>query len=386
MMTLAAAAGWIEAALFVLAALGCVYLAAALVLVGRIARQRPATAPDALPAITVLKPLAGAEPRLFECLASLCAQDYPAPVQIVLGIQDPADPAIAVAQRLAATFPVQAIELVVDPRRHGANRKVSNLINMAAHIRHGVVVLADSDIAVGPNYLAATVAALARPGAGAVTWLYHGLPGRSVWSALAALGIDSHFLPSVVTGLALRLAHPCLGSTVALRRTTLAEIGGFRAVADSLADDYALGAAVRRTGGTIAVAPGLVGHACEETSLGALVRHELRWARTIRAVDPLGHAGAVVTHPFPLALIGALGGSVVCLALAVLALVLRLALAAAVARAAKTGFVRLWLVPLRDLLSFAVFVWSFLGSAVSWRGEDLRVRPDGTLARDRSMP
>ncbi|HVV92630.1 MAG TPA: bacteriohopanetetrol glucosamine biosynthesis glycosyltransferase HpnI [Hyphomicrobiales bacterium] len=378
--------GWLGGIFFVLAAIGCIYLAAALVLVRRFLARRPPPLPTPAPSITVLKPLFGVEPQLEACLGSLGEQDYPAPYEIVLGLQDPADPAAAAAERLAAAFPAQAIALRVDRTVHGTNRKVSNLINMARHIHHGVVVLADSDIAVGRHYLATTAAALAAPGAGAVTWLYYGLPGRGPWAALAALGIDAHFLPNVMVGVATGLAHPCLGSTVALRRETLEAIGGFQAVADDLADDYALGAKVRGQGGRVDLAPGLVGHACDEAGLGELLRHELRWARTIRTVDPLGHAGAVVTHPAALALIGIACGSFACLPLLALALALRAAIVATVARAAGTGLARLWLLPVRDVLSFAVFLWSFLGSAISWRGEDFQVRADGTLARDRSIP
>jgi ceramide glucosyltransferase len=378
--------GWLGMAFFVLAAVGCVYLAAALVLVWRFFRRRPAAMLVPAPSVSVLKPLHGTEPQLDACLGTLGRQDYGGPIEVILGVQDPADPAIGAAERLAAAFPAQAVTLVVDRRRHGANRKVSNLINMADSIRHEIVVLADSDIAAGPAYLATTVAALAAPGVAAVTWLYHGRPGRGPWAALAAQGIDAHFLPNVLVGMALGLARPCLGSTIALRRATLEAIGGFRAVADDLADDYALGDKVRGQGGRVALAPGLVGHACDEASLGELLRHELRWSRTIRAIDPLGHAGALVTHPVPLALIGVLCGSLACLPLLALALLLRVAIAASVAAAGGTGFRRLWLVPLRDILSFAVFLWSFFGSAVSWRGEEFHVRADGTLARDRSMP
>ena len=200
------------------------------------------------PAVTILKPLHGLEPGLFDNLASFCRQSYGGPVEIVFGVQNPDDPAIGVVRRIERAFPRLPITLVVDARLHGANRKVSNLVNMSPHIRHEIVVLADSDMRVGPDYLAGLAGCLARSDVGAVTCLYHGIPAGSRWSQLSALSIDTHFLPSVVVGTALGLAKPCFGSTIALRRETLAAIGGFGVLSNELADDYALGAAVRRLG------------------------------------------------------------------------------------------------------------------------------------------
>src|SRR5262249_33858631 len=154
--------------------------------------------------------------------------------------------------------PGMDIELVIDRRRHGANSKVSNLINLGARARHEIIVLADSDIRVAPDYLEMLVSVLERPGVGLVTCLYRGSPEGNVWARLTGMAIDYQFLPSILVGLSLRLAHPCFGSTVALRSNTLAAIGGFDTVADYLADDYALGAAVRRIGLEVAIAPRIV--------------------------------------------------------------------------------------------------------------------------------
>jgi hopanoid biosynthesis associated glycosyl transferase protein HpnI len=183
------------------------------------------------------------------------------------------------------------LELIIDATLHGANRKVSNLINMTPPIRHDIVILADSDIRVAPDYLARVIAALQQPGVGAVTCLYHGVAVSGPWSRLGALFINAHFLPSVVLGLASGLAQPCFGSTIALKRSTLDAIGGFAAFADRLDDDYAIGAAVRERGNVVAIPPFTVAHLCNEASLTELWRHELRWARTIRNIAPLGHAG-----------------------------------------------------------------------------------------------
>jgi ceramide glucosyltransferase len=332
--------------------------------------------------VSILKPLYGAEPALADNLASFMDQDYPADrLQVRLGIQDPADPAGAIACRLKATRPVADIELVVDPARHGSNAKISNLINIMARCRGDVLVLADSDIAAPRHYLAAVLAALERPGAGAVTCLYHGVRGRSLWSHLTALSIDWHFLPNVLVGLATGLATPCFGSTIALRRETLVHIGGFEAFADKLADDYEIGAAVRRLGLRVEIPPLLVGHACDEASFADTWRHELRWARTVRLVDPLGYAGSAVTHPLPFALTAAIfdGGGRVSLGIVVLALACRLAVQ--IQAQALTGgtMATLMLGPVRDVLSFAVFIASFWPGRLTWRGTRFGVDAQGRM-------
>jgi ceramide glucosyltransferase len=328
----------------------------------------------------VLKPLHGAEAGLFESLSSFCAQDYPGPVQIICGVQSAGDPAIAVVREVERAFPELQVDLVVDPRQHGSNRKVSNLINMAAEIRHDVVVLADSDMRVAPDYLRRLAGELARPGVGAVTCLYHGIPLGGVWSRLSALSIDTHFLPSIAVGLGLGLAKPCFGSTIALTTATLEEIGGFRAVADDLADDYELGAAVRRLGLDVVVPPFAIGHVCAELSFGDLFRQELRWIRTIRQIEPAGHAGSILAHPLPLALLAlCLAPGALTLASCGVAILARMALCLAVERSFGLRRHSYWLVPARDLLSFAVFVASFFGRDVSWRGHSYGVTPRGVL-------
>jgi ceramide glucosyltransferase len=334
------------------------------------------------PSLTLLKPLCGAEPGLEANLASFCNQDYPGPVQIVLGIQDPEDPAATVAKRLIAAFPQIDIDLTVDARSHGANRKISNVINSISQSRGQIVVLSDSDIRVAPTYLGQITAALQAPGIGLVTCLYRGLPIAGMWSRLAAAEIDHRFLPSVLVGLRLGLAKPCFGSTIALRTETLGRIGGFAAFADQLADDYAIGAAVRQIGLQVAIPPMVVDHVCSERSFAELARRELRWARTIRLVDPLGYAGSVVTHPLPFALAAAGLAGLSPASLAILALVLACGFLVPLqfARSLGGGRVPVWLTPARDLLSFAIYVASFLPWLVSWRGRRYKIGPGGTLS------
>src|SRR5215467_1210745 len=181
------------------------------------------------PALTLLKPLYGAEPGLEDNLISFCNQEYSAPVQFVVGIENNADPAGAVVERLKELFPGRDIELVIDSRPHGANPKISNLINMSRRVSHQVVVVSDSDIRVEPHYLRSVVSALGAPNVGAVTCLYYGFSLSGLWSRLSAAAINEHFLPSALVGLRLGIARPCTGATIAIRTDTLRMIGGFEA-------------------------------------------------------------------------------------------------------------------------------------------------------------
>ena len=366
---------WSSIAALLIAIVGCGYLLAAAVLVRRFARAQTPPTPATTPTVTILKPLHGDDAGLFDNLMSFAEQRYAGAVQIVCGVADAHDPAVALVERLRVS---RDLELVIDATLHGANRKVGNLINMAPRIRHEVVVLSDGDIRVAPDYLAGVLAALQQPHVGAVTCLYHGVAASGPWSQLGALFINAHFLPSVVLGLASGLARPCFGSTIALKRSTLDAIGGFAAFADRLDDDYAIGAAVRERGDAVAIPPFTVAHLCTEASPGELWRHELRWARTIRNIAPLGHAGSVVMHPLAWAL-GALaltpwsGLLVPATAATVAAILCRVMLLRSVARGFGLPPQPYWQVPGRDLLSFTVFVASFLGRDVSWKGHRYRL-------------
>ncbi len=360
------------------ALVGCAYALFASIVALRFRTDRPA-GPTAYPPITIIKPLAGIEPELFERLASLCTQDYPAPVEIICGVQASSDPAIEVVRRLQARFPAVPITLHVDARQHGFNRKVSNLINMLPLARFDTLVMADSDVEVGPGYLAEIVATLEQPDVGAVSFLYHGVAARSLPSRLAALAINTQFLPQVVAALRFNLAQPCLGPTIAMRRRMLDAIGGLQAFTDVLAEDHAIGQAVRDAGLKVAFASGSIGHVCPDTGTWATLARELRVARTIKVVDPVGYAGTAIAHPFALALIGALLGAPDAGVVVACALACRMTLGLAMQRAFRLRPQPVWLIPLHDLAAFAIYLLSFAGRGVTWRRYKYRVASDGTL-------
>lgn len=380
--------GWAAGAISLV---GAAYAVLAALLAGRVmqacaVKGRGPVAGSSLPAVSILKPLHGAEPGLAGHLETVLIQDYGGPVQVVFGVQDPDDPALTVARTLKAKYPGRDVVIVADQARRGANGKVSNLINMAPAARHPILVISDSDIAAGPGWLAGVVAALAAPGVGVVTCYYTGMPapGRGwLWPRLAAMGTSYDFLPGALVGVGLGLAKPCFGSTIALRRETLDRIGGFAAFADRLADDYEIGRAVRGLGLTLAIPPLSVSHAAAETSFGALLHHELRWARTVRTVNPGGHLGSVVTHGFAFALISAflLGFAPITLWLIGLTLAARQFLKYRIDAifGARSG--PAWLLPARDLVTFVVFALSLFGGTVHWRGKRLELGEAGAVTR-----
>lgn len=334
------------------------------------------------PAVSILKPLHGDEPALAQNLESFLVQNYPAPVQTVFGVQSPDDPAIAVVEALLKRHPGADATLVIDKTRHGGNPKMSNLLNMRGTVRHDVVILSDSDIAVEPGYLRRVAAALAPRAVGAVTCVYTGWSAAGFVATVSAMGVSYQFLPNVMAGLGFKMAAPCFGSTIAIKGPVLREIGGLAAFADQLADDNEIGRAVRAKGYAVAIPPFAVRHAATETTWGEWFSHELRWMRTIRTVDPAGHAGSIVTHAIPLALLGLIlaGPSLGSGAAVGVTILARLVLKWSIDTAFRGPAGPYWLVPVRDVLSFCVFTASLFGRRVVWQNEALTVHEDGALS------
>ena len=370
--------------LLVLCLAGLVYTVASGFYIRRFFRDtllyRPSGAVDGDGA-SILKPLHGAEPGLRQHLESFLSLDKSGPTQVVFGVQSADDPALPIVETLRAEHGDEAVVILSNPRQHGQNRKISNVLNMMAVAEHPIIVLSDSDIGVRPDYLERVRAALSQPGVGVVTCPYYGEGRAGFWSGLAAMGLSYQFLPNVITGVSLRLAAPCMGSTIAIRRETLSRIGGFEAFQDVLADDYAIGRAVRRLGLKSVVAPILVSHGSVETQFSDVFAHELRWAKTVRGVDAAGHMGSVVTHPLPLAVLVVLFQdlSAASMALVLAAFIARVWLMSIVDRVIGRRLGPWWLLPIRDMLSFFVFVGSFFVRSVEWRGMKFHVSGDGDL-------
>ena len=374
-------AAWVGGACSLAAAVGVVYLALASFLILRF-RPEPRRVPARCPPASVLVPLCGEDPGLRERLLALCRQTYGAALQIVCGVCDAADPAVAIVESVAAETPEVPIDLKVDARVNGGNRKISNLINMAPLAQAEFLAIIDSDIVVGPDHLSRLASELERPGVGAVTCLYHGVGGAGLWSSLAALSINADFLPNVIMALTLGAAQPCFGSTIALRKKTLESIGGLRAFADCLHDDYAIGERLREAGYAISIPRFSVAHVCRERSARALLQNQLRAARTIRIINPRGYAGSIIAHPAAFAIPATLLGASHGVPLLLLGLAGRLVLCLSAERAFSLPRQTYWLLPFYDLLFLLIYAASFFGAGVSWRGERYRLKPDGTLVDD----
>ncbi|MFS8978849.1 bacteriohopanetetrol glucosamine biosynthesis glycosyltransferase HpnI [Cupriavidus necator] len=347
------------------AALTCVSAGYALAAAWVSRRESMASSGTATAPVSVLKPLCGAEPRLYENLATLCRQRHAA-FQLVFGVRAADDPAIAVVAQLRRDFPDCDIALVIDPQIHGSNLKVSNLINLFRHARHDVLVIADSDIAVPPDHLARVTAPLADAGVGVVTCLCRGNPTGGLWSRLGAQFIDDWLAPSV------RIAHAggsrrfAFGATIALRRDALVSIGGFEVLADRLADDFWLGELTRRQGLRTVLSDVVVTTDVTEERFADLWRHELRWLRTIRSLNPLGFAFTFITFTWPMLMLGVL--------LAQLPAVLALAILGVIARSMMAGSVAAALrAPLRDTMLLAGWAVALTGKRVRWREQVLSV-------------
>lgn len=338
------------------------------------------------PAISILKPVCGLEPNLFENLSSFCEQDY-SEYQIVFGALAGDDPAIAVVKRVIERYPARDLSLVIGGRAMGANRKVSNLANMLSQARYQILVTADSDTRVDRFYLRALAAPFDDPEVAAVTCLYKGIATRGLACRLGAMYINDSFAPSALVAMRTQKLAFCFGATTAVKRAALEEIGGFAALADQLADDYQLGKMLTERGHKIALARYVVEVTVHEPSLKTLLRHELRWARTLRAVRPAGYAASLLTHTLILSSF-LLVARVAALSAAVLAVSAMLRVLLHYLMSARFGLparATPWLIPLRDALSFGVWVASFCGRTVHWRGRDFVIDAGGRLiAKDKT--
>ena len=355
----------------------------ALAIVRTRAFRRSAADPHArfTPPLTVLKPLHGAEPNLYTNLRSLCEQVYPE-YQILFGAAAKDDPALDVARRLQREFPQCDIAIVSGGAHAARNPKVGNLMGMMGHAKHGIVLIADSDIRAGRNYLQAVASCFGDTNVGVATCLYGGTPNGSVPSQLGAMFVNEQFAPSVLVAQTIEPLTYSFGATMAVRTRVLERIGGLEALADHLGDDYLLGKLAVQAGYHVKLCPYVVHTDVHEKDLRTLWMHELRWARTILANRPAGYAGSIVTNVLPLALLYALSARFAIqgtLALATAA-TLRILLHEEARKTFAPHTRRSpWLIPVRDALTLGVWCASFLGRNVAWRGDRYRINSDGRM-------
>jgi ceramide glucosyltransferase len=352
----------------------CVLTAIAAVLYKRV---RPPAARD-WPPISILKPLAGVDEGLEENLASFFEQQYPC-FEILFAVHDSSDPAAAVVENLRTRYPAVPSRLIVTGEPPYPNIKVYKLDRMLESARHDLIVMADSDIRVTPEMLTVMAAEFQDGKLGLSTCPYRAVPGRSFWSTLEAVGLNTEFLGGVLVARMLDGMKFALGPTITARRAALTAIGGFDAVKDFYAEDFVLGKLAAERGYGVILSSYAIEHRIGAEGFAENLRHRLRWSRSTRRSRPWGYIGQVFTNPLPLAL-------------ALWALRPEwwpVAAAAVVFRGAAAWFTaayvlrdpltrRLWaLVPLQDAASFLVWISGFFGTTILSRGRKYRLLRDG---------
>jgi ceramide glucosyltransferase len=353
----------------------------------RFLRERNAAGEGARPtqAVSMLKPLRGTDPEMYESFRSHCLQDYPE-YEIIFGVSDPNDPAIPLVEQLKTEFPRCAIRLIVCRESLGANTKVSNLAQMVREARHEYLIVNDSDIRVEPDYLRRVLAPLTHPKVGLVTCLYRGIANSSLGSRLESLGISTDFCAGVLVAQTVENGIRFgLGSTLAFRRRELQAIGGFETIVDYLADDYQIGSRIAALGLKVKLSEVVVETFLPRYTLRGFVDHQLRWARTVRDSRFWGYVGLGLTLGLPWALLVLLLAH--CVGWAWGLLDITLAMRVGVAMVVGKWVLRdrqvirsLAFIPLRDVLALVVWIVSFAGHEVGWRGDRFRLK-NGKLVR-----
>jgi ceramide glucosyltransferase len=347
--------------------------------------QKPLPSPDfsESPGITVFKPVKGLDRESRECLQSFLTQDYQ-PYQVLFGVADPADPVVPLLNELRRETPPGRLEIIFCPEHLGHNPKVSTLCQLEPQARYDLLVVADGDVKVGPDFLSRMAAALQEPGVGLVSCPYRAGESRSLGSWLEALTISADFIPSVAVAHYVEGIRFALGAALAFTRTALERIGGFAALGDYLADDYQLGWQIHQAGFQVKLLPYVVETVNPRLSFRDYLAHQLRWARTYRVCRPLGYFAYGITHTLVVSLALALASGLAswALGLAAATLTLRLGLAwcsEVVCLGGRLTLPAFCLVPVKDLLAFFLWLSSFLGNTVVWKGQRFRLTREGRL-------
>jgi ceramide glucosyltransferase len=371
-------AGW-RVVLLLLAATPLAYYIVATVAAWRFfRRERTRQLPSYSPPVSLLKPVRGVDFGSYENFSSYCRQDYPE-YEILFAVNDEADPAVPLIRRLKAEFPQRRIGLISGAEQIGANRKVNNLIALAREARHEILVLTDGDVRVGPNYLREVVAPFADAKTGTVTSFYRAIAEKNLGAELEAMGAASDFFAGVLVAEWMEGMTFALGASIVTSKGWVERIGGFEAIADMHSDDYELGHRIAKAGGKVLLSREVVWTMYPAQSARSFWNHQVRWARTVRLCRPLSYAGLIFTHGLPWALLAALIAPAQWMAAAYLLvyLVLRFLMAWIVGVWGVGDEVlrrRLWLVPLRDAIHFAVWIASFGSNRITWGGEEFTMQ------------
>jgi ceramide glucosyltransferase len=338
-------------------------------------RERARTLPNYAPPVSLLKPVRGVDFGSYENFVSFCRQDYPAEYQILFAVNDASDPAVPLIQQLAAEFPQRQVRLISGAEQIGTNRKVNSLIRLAHEAQHDILVITDGDVRVGPSYLREVVAPFADAKVGAVTSFYRAIGEESLGAELEAVGASSDFFAGVLVAEWMEGMTFALGASIVTTKEWLRKIGGFEAIASMHSDDYELGHRIAKAGGEVLLSREGVWTMYPAQSARGFWQHQVRWARTVRLCRPVSYLGLLFTHGLPWALLAALEAPAKWIAAAYLLayVVLRFLMAWTVGvwgvrddRLRK----KMWLLPLRDAIYFAVWIASFASKRITWGGQE----------------
>ena len=332
------------------------------------------------PKISILKPVSGADACAKENFQSFLNLDY-SNYEVLFGVLNPQDSAVPIIEDIVKQS--ERAFLHVGSSIEGSNNKVRILHNLALHAEGDIFVIADSDTRATPDFLKQIAGSLSSPDTGVVSCIYRGINGISAADALEGLHMTCVFAPGVAAAECVTGVDFALGAALAVRRNVLEKIGGFEAIADYLADDFQIGHRAAAVGYGVKVSQYVVDITLSKEPLINVLARELRWARTTAVSRPAGHAGLIITFGFAYALIFWLLSGFSSAGLAVVGCV-----TAARALSAYTGakvlndrefYRRAWLLPVRDLLSFAIWIAGYMGRTVHWRGRKLRLLKDGRM-------
>lgn len=378
-----------RAAILVLALLPLVYYVVAILAAIRFFRhERAKTLPEFFPPVSILKPVRGVDFASYENFASFCQQNYPE-YEILFCVNELSDPAVPVVRKVISDFPQRRIRLFSGAPQAGSNRKVNNLALLAREAQYQILVQSDGDVRVGRNYLRELAALFKNPNVGVVSCLYRGMTEPNLGAEMEALGAATDFFAGALVADWKEGVTFALGASVATTKSWLAKIGGYEGFADRLADDYEIGNRVHKAGGKVLLSREAVWTMYPAQSLRGFWKHQVRWARTVRIVRPAAFFGLLVTHGLPWAILAALIAPVTWIGAAYLGayLVLRTAVAWVVGVWGIDDEVvkrKLWLVPLRDALHFAVWLAGLTSNRVNWGGIEYEIRQGKMTAIGRS--
>ncbi len=347
------------------------------------------TGPDFAPAVSILKPIKGGDATTRESLQSWLRQNYAGPVEILFGIADENDPAVAIVRALLAENPAAHARLVICQNLAGTNAKSAKLAQLEKLAQHDLILTCDADVRVPPDFLANFVPPLRAEKIALVNCFYRLANPTTTAMRWEAVAVNADFWSQVLQSQTLKPLDFALGAALLVRRSALAQIGGFAAFADHLADDYQLGQRIVKNGHGIALCPVVVECWGAPMNWRQVWQHQLRWARTIRVCQPLPYFFSILANaslwPLLWLCISLAAGKTFCAPLAAIVfLLVRMLLAQNLQRRFTPGGKLVspaWLVPVKDWLAAAIWLAAFAGNTVEWRGTKLKLHRDGTLEK-----